>query len=214
MLKLSPHYRMDNNEGLPVEVQKYLDEHFLAHLPHLQKVHPKLLIVFSGGSAVGKSSLSHFLQSELKALVLENDAIKLLLQKMNPHISQDELNRYTWQYTMNLYQHLAEISPNGLVVRDGVIDWYYDRILPTFIAQGYELFIIAYDLTHEKRVELIKKRGDMPNSTVERFIELLEDHEIHIKRFRSNYSPDVLLNDHNLFDFAPIAQQIRARLKQ
>lgn len=213
MQKLSPKYRTDDSAGLPDEVRQYLDDHYLNNIDHLDVVHPKLLVVFSGGNAMGKSTLSQRIKHELDALVLENDAVKAHLKTWHSDISFDDLNRLTWQYTTNVYGRLPSVTQNGLVVRDGAIDWYYDRILPSFFAQGYQLFTIAYDLSREKRIELIRKRGDMPNATVERFIELLEDHDIHMKRYRSEYTPDIVLHDDNLFEYEPVIDALRARLE-
>lgn len=213
MQKLSPRYRTDSSDGLPEEIKEYLDEQYFKQLEHLGTEHPKLLIAFSGASAVGKTVLSQRIKSELQALVLENDAVKAHLKTLQPDISFDDLNRLTWQYTTNLYKRLSRVTANGLVVRDGVIDWYYDRILPDFFAQGYQLFTIAYDLSRDKRIELIRKRGDMPNATVDRFIDLIEDNDIHTKRFRAEYAPDIVLHDNNLFEHDPVIDAIRARLE-
>lgn len=212
MQLLSPHYRNDSTNGIPDDIQVYLDEHYLKNLEHLDVVHPKLLIVFSGGSAIGKSVLAGRIKQEFQALVLENDAIKRCLQKLDPEMTRDEQSTLTWQYSMNLYDRLPEVTQNGLVVRDAVIDWYYDRILPKFLERGYELFVVAYDLSYEKRVELIKKRGDTVIATVERFITLLGDHDIHMKRFRSEYTPDVVLHDDDLFDYDPVIEALRQKL--
>ena len=213
MQQLSPHYRNDNIEGLPADIRLYLDENYLAALDHLDVPHPKLLVVFSGGSAIGKSALAARLKQEFQALVLENDGIKRCLQKLNPDFTRDEQSKMTWQYSMELYGRLPEITQNGLVVRDAVIDWYYDRILPGFFERGYKLFVIAYDLSDEKRIELIKKRGDTDVATVDRFIELLGDHDIHMKRFRNEYAPDIVLHDDDLFEYEPVIAAIRARLE-
>lgn len=213
MQKLSPLYRTDSGDGLPGDVRLYLDENYLKVLENLDAPHPKLLVLFSGGNAVGKSSLSARIRQEMQALVLENDAVKANLKRWQPDISFDDLNRLTWQYTTDLYKRLSDVTPNGLVVRDGAADWYYDRFLPDFFRQGYQLFIIAYDLSREKSIELIKRRGDMPNATVDRFIMLLDDHEIHTKRFRSEYDPDIVLHDNDLFEYEPVITALRARLE-
>lgn len=168
-------------------------------------------MVFSGGNAVGKSTLAQRLSKEFQGLVLENDAVKRVLLKYDPSLREDRdnLNNLTWQYTMNLYERLDSVTHNGLIIRDGVIDWYFDRILPVFKERGYELFIIGFDISREKSIELIRTRGDTPTVKVERFYSLLDDHAIHIKRFRELYTPDVLLGDENLFHYEEVIQKLR-----
>jgi|SRR5690606_9641272 len=202
MKPISPHYRTDEVGVLNSELQQYLDDNFLKKLPNLTKNNPKILVVFSGGNAVGKSTLSKKIQMKLDALVLENDSVKRNLLNIRPDLKEDknQLNRLTWQYTMGLYSTLDKFTNNGLVVRDGVIDWYFDRVLPIFEKAGYRLFIIGYDLSDKKTKELIQKRGDTFNVAEERFYAIMKDHTIHMKRFRKLYEPTVTLNDNDVFN--------------
>lgn len=214
MPKLSTHYRTDIPEGLPRHIKSYLDQEYLAKLPNLDVKNPKLLVVFSGGNAAGKSTLARKLGEEFQGLVLENDAIKRQLLVQQPDLTRDQLSKTTWQYTMQLYKQLDRITPNGLVIRDGVIDWYFEQILPIFTEADYELFIIGFDISREKTIELIRQRGDTPTTSTERLVTIAEDHEIHIKRFRELYTPDVLLQERNLFDHEYVAATLRRKLKQ
>ena len=212
MNKLSPTYRYDTDTGIPADVKLYLDEHFLVSLQNREVMNPKLLVVFSGGNGVGKSSLARKIESELFAAVLENDEVKVHLLQYNPQIPRDDLQRLTWQYTIDLYKRISKEIPNGLIVRDGIIDWYYDRILPIFKAQGYDLFVIGYDISEQKSVELIRARGDKPTVTAEHLISLLKEHKAHQLRFRKIYKPDILLNDDTIFDQDSVIKALRQKL--
>lgn len=213
MTKLSPAYRNDDYSGLPDNVRRYVDEHYLQNLPNRDYPHPKLLVVFSGGNAVGKSALSQKIADELHGVVIENDAVKMHLLNYMPTIDRDALQLLTWQYTMDVYQRAGREIPNGLIVRDGVIDWYYDKILPLFERQGYELFIIEYDLSREKLIQLINDRGNKPTVSAERLINQLIDHDIHQQRFRAEYTPDVMLTDETVFDHDRVITAIRECLR-
>lgn len=209
MQPVSPHYKQDSEAGLNEEIKQYLDGHYTASLKNLDQKNPKILVVFSGGNAVGKSTISRLIEAQFGGLILENDGIKRCILKRWPDTGRDELNKITWQYSMYLYRHLKDFTNNGLIVRDGVIDWYYDRILPIFAEQKYKLFIIGFDISRDKAVELIKKRGDTPTVKEERFYQLLEDHVIHTKRFRAEYNPAVMLNDDTLFDQHLVTEKLR-----
>jgi hypothetical protein len=212
MKRFSKHYRNDASIGVDKKAKDYLDEHYLANLKNLNYTNSKMLVVFSGGNAVGKSSISHKIEDELNGLVLENDAIKCTLLKFNPEYSMDDLNRTTWQYTLDLYKRLDEVSPNRLIIRDGVIDWYFDRILPIFEKVGYPLFIIGFDVSRNKAIELIHKRGDTLTVSEERFYELLDEHEIHTRRFRKVYTPDLTLADNSLFDYELVLNKLKNKM--
>ena len=106
-MKLSPHYRSDSPSGaLRPETAAYLDEHYLKQLKNLDRKNPKLLVVFSGGNAMGKTTIARKIKAELHGLVLENDAVKRTLLQRTPGIGRDELNQLTWQYMMDLYARL------------------------------------------------------------------------------------------------------------
>lgn len=214
MQKLSPYYRDDGTEGLDAEIKAYLDEHYLKNLKNLDRINPKLLVVFSGGNAMGKSTIARRIGDRLGGIVIENDEIKRHILQLLPHIEPARLNPLTWQYIMDLYRRLPELTQNGLIVRDGIIDWYYDRILPRFSESGYSIFIIAFDISRDKAIELINSRGDTPTTKKERLYALLDDHEIHMKRFRAAYTPDITLTEDNLFDHDEVMRTLEKRLKK
>lgn len=207
-------YKDDSYDGVSAVIRSYVDEHYLKSLKNIQIANPKLLVVFSGGNAVGKSTLAKKIGDECSALVLENDAIKHTIMEQNPRLSRDERNLLTWQYTMDLYHRIDhQFTKNGLIVRDGVIDWYYDRILPIFQQKGYVLFVVGYDISLEKNEALIRARGDQPAVTVERLIEMMPEHRLHIQRFRENYTPDIVLNDDTIFDTDRVIDTIKEKIQ-
>lgn len=214
MNQVSKHYRNDDHRGLDQKIRKYLDKHYLRNLKNIDRPNPKLLVVFSGGNAMGKTTISQLISDRFGGLVIENDHIKRQLIKLEPDMTRDELNQKTWQYSMDLYKRLDKLTRNGLIVRDGVIDWYYDRILPIFENSGYTLFIVGFDLSKTKSIELIKKRGDTPTVKEERFYQLLDGHKIHTKRFREAYKPDIMLTDSNVFDHKLIMEKLESKLKE
>lgn len=210
--QLSLHYRNDDAEGLSPEIIDYLGKHYIPGLINKNVDNPKLLVVFSGGNAMGKSTIARKIQDECSALVLENDEIKQHLRNMYPGIEREELNVMTWQYSIWLYKNLESVTSNGLVIRDGVIDWYYDRILPIFMQNGYKLFVVAFDVSSEKAIDLIKKRGNTDSINVDRQIMLLKDHAIHTKRFRSEFTPDLVLTEKTLFDHHLVVESLKHKL--
>lgn len=217
MTKFSSAYREDEAIPPPAAVRTYLDAQYLAKLPNLDLTNPKLLVVFSGGNAVGKSALSQVIQKELGGLVIENDAIKTTLMSYDSafEISGDfgSLGNMTWRYSLDLYKRLDDITHNGLIVRDAVIDWYFDRIIPIFEERGYELFIVRYELSRLKRTELIKARGGKAWIMTERLEGLMDDHDIHSKRFLAVYEPDIILSDNDIFDYKKVIDAVRAKLE-
>lgn len=213
-MRHSKFYKDDGQIHIPADMRQYLDEHFIPQLHNLSASNPKLLVVFSGGNAMGKSTISARLAQDLQAIVLSNDDLRHMIEQQWPNTPRVETNRYMWQYMFELYGRLNTITPNGLVVRDGVIDWYHDKILPLFEQQGYEIFIIAFDVPRAKRVELIEARGDTEVAKVSGLLAMIDDHLVYEKKFRSLYTPDVTLTSDNLFDHNYVVQAVQNRLDQ
>jgi len=213
-MRHSKFYKDDGQIIIPDDVRLYLDTRVLPELPNLNVANPKLLVVFSGGNAMGKSTISARLAKDLQALVLNNDRTRHMITTKWPDMPHDEVNRYMWQYMFELYQNLDSFTPNGLVVRDGVIDWYYDKIFPVFTERGYKIFIIAFDLSHQKRINLVKSRGDTEVAKVSNLLKMVDDHVRYEQRFRAVYTPDITLTDDTLFDHDRVVQAVQKRLAQ
>ena len=213
-MKISTHYRQDPDEGIPDELRDFLDKEYFNELPYVAASNPKVLVVFAGGNAVGKSTLARRLEETFKGLRIENDAIKELIIKRHPELAHDDKRHHlTWQYTMDLYKRLDSLTSNGLVIRDGTIAWYYDRLLPIFEKQGYKIFVIGYDLSEQKMRSLIDKRGDTPTTTASRLHQILPDHFVHNSRFFAAYPPDIMLTDENLFEYDPVITALQKELE-
>lgn len=113
MKQLSPFYRNDDPEGIDEQIKEYLDKNYLQYLKNLDKSNPKLLVVFSGGNAMGKSTISNKIMEKFNAIVLENDEIKRHIHKFRPDLDRVRLNQATWQYSMGLYKRINNITSNG-----------------------------------------------------------------------------------------------------
>lgn len=210
MEKLSSLYRNDDVTSLDPDVRAYLDAEFLPTLENMNAKNPKVLVVFSGGNAMGKSSLSAKISKELQGIVIENDAIKRAIIRRAPDIdSHNELNPLTWKYSMDLYNRLPSLTANGLIIRDSVIDWYFDRILTIFEDAGYRIFIVQYEISKERAKELIEVRGDTPTVTTEHLLAQIEEHAFHQQRFRAQYSADVILDESHIFDYDQVIEKLK-----
>jgi len=174
-----------------------------------------VVVLFSGGNGVGKSTLARYLQQEFKALVIENDAIRTALLDYEPELINDRecLGNVMWNYTTDLYPSLASRTPNCLVVRDAVVDWSFEKIIPMFQKAGYKLFIVRFELSREKRIELLKARGGKQWISLENFIEMMDLHDMHEARFLSQYTPGVVLTDETVFQYQNVAKVLTKKLQ-
>lgn len=206
-------YRNDDPATLDPDMRRLLDEEYLPTLINIEETNPKILVVFSAGNAVGKSTLSRLIAQELKAVVLENDAIKRTILRKFPDIDREnKLNILTWQYSMDVYFRISNLTGNGLLVRDGVIDWYFDRILPLFEDNGYKIFVIQYEISKQKAAELVISRGDIPTDTVDHLLQQIDEHAMYQRQFRKEYSADVVLNEKTIYNHEMVIDMLRSTI--
>ncbi len=196
------------------ELTHYLDNVFFETLPNLNVKNRKLLVVFSGGNGVGKSSLAKRLRAEFQGLLLENDAVRELLVQYEPKLrdNRELMGNILWEYMQGLYAQLPNRTTNGLVIRDAVIDWSFEKILPIFEAQGYELFVVRFELSREKRREMLQRRGGKAWISVELLEGQFANHEEHARRFLAAYTPGIILRDETVFDYDSVVNAVRQRL--
>lgn len=214
MKPISDRYKTDEVGVIRTDIKEKLDTLFWKKRPNLNKTNPKILVIFSGTNGVGKSAIAQKIETELSGLVLENDEIKKILIREFPELSHRERNLITWNYTMDLYSNISDRTENGLIVRDGIIDWYFDRIIPLFVDKGYVIFTIAFSVSKERNIKLILDRGDTATVSTELLINQIDEHTVHIERFRKEYTPDVMLSDENLFDHDFVLQILQEKINQ
>lgn len=202
---------LDNQAIIP-----YLDEVYLEQLAYLDVQRPKLLVVFSGGNAVGKSSLAAVLKDHFQALVLENDAVRGVLLEYEPELVHDRerLGNAVWRYMQDLCERMSQLTSNGLVIRDAVIDWHFEKILPLFSQQGYELFIVRFEVSREKRQELLAKRSEKQWISNELLAAQFDQYDVHSARFLAAYTPDIILTDETMFDYDTVIEALQKKLQR
>jgi len=209
-------YYEDSDDGLSQDIIDSLDESYWETLDHIDcENQKKVLICFSGASGVGKSSLAEVLSAELSAIRIENDGIKeVLLELYNLESVDEEYRRYVWQYSMHLYRSIDKRTPNGVIVRDGMIDYYHDQIFPIFEEKGYQIIIIGFDLSHDFIESKIKERGDKEWVSAEKLVEILPMQIEMIAKFREMHEPNYLVTEENWGQWKQIAQDMSVDLSQ
>jgi hypothetical protein len=75
------------------------------------------------------------------------------------------------------------------------------------------LFIVRFELSREKRIELLKARGGKQWISLENFIEMMDLHDMHAARFLSQYTPDVVLTDETVFQYQNVAKALTKKLQ-
>lgn len=206
---------IDTPTDLDPEMREYLDAEYFRTLENLDVRNPKLLVVFAGGNGVGKSTLAEKIARELRGLWIENDAMRrAIMRKRRESMWSPELGRLLWNYAVDLFARLETLTPNGLIVRDAVVMGSYEKVLPWFLARGYELFVVGYDLSDDKMRELIVARGDTEIITVDGQLNLMEANRKNRERFFAEYAADIVLTDETVFDHDVVVEVIRGKLKR
>ena len=203
-----------SGEAIDPELRGYLDREFFQKLDNINATNPKVLVVFAGGNAVGKSTLSAKIAKELRGLRFNNDDIRRAIVRKFPELARTQrVNQLLWQYSMDLYDRLESMTSNGLIIRDAIITGSYEKILPQFEVRGYGLFVIGYDLSDEKLKQLIIDRGDTDIVTVQNMLNQLEFHKQNRQRFFGEYSADIMLDDESVFEHDEVVHTLQEIIK-
>ena len=202
------------DEAISLELREYLDKEFFEKLDNINEKNPKILVVFAGGNAVGKSTLSAKIAKELRGLRFNNDDIRRAIVRKFPELARTQrVNQLLWQYSMDMYDRLESMTSNGLIIRDAIITGSYEKILPQFEVRGYGLFVIGYDLSDEKLKQLIIDRGDTDIVTVQNMLNQLEFHKQNRQRFFGEYSADIMLDDESVFEHDEVVHTLQEIIK-
>ncbi len=203
-----------SGEAIDPELRGYLDREFFQKLDNINATNPKVLVVFAGGNAVGKSTLSAKIAKELRGLRFNNDDIRRAIVRKFPELARTQrVNQLLWQYSMDMYDRLESMTSNGLIIRDAIITGSYEKILPQFEVRGYGLFVIGYDLSDEKLKQLIIDRGDTDIVTVQNMLNQLEFHKQNRQRFFGEYSADIMLDDESVFEHDEVVHTLQEIIK-
>ena len=203
-----------SGEAIDPELRGYLDREFFQKLDNINATNPKVLVVFAGGNAVGKSTLSAKIAKELRGLRFNNDDIRRAIVRKFPELARTQrVNQLLWQYSMDMYDRLESMTSNGLIIRDAIITGSYEKILPQFEVRGYGLFVIGYDLSDEKLKQLIIDRGDTDIVTVQNMLNQLEFHKQNRQRFFGEYSADIMLDDGSVFEHDEVVHTLQEIIK-
>lgn len=203
-----------SGEAIDPELRDYLDKEFFEKLDNINVVNPKVLVVFAGGNAVGKSTLSAKIAKELRGLRFNNDDIRRAIVRKFPELAHTQrVNELLWQYSVDMHNRLESMTSNGLIIRDAIITGSYEKILPKFEARGYRLFVIGYNLSDEKLRQLIIDRGDTDIVTVQNMLNQLEFHKQNRQRFFREYHADIMLDDESVFEHDRVVDSLREIIK-
>ena len=78
----------------------------------------------------------------------------------------------------------------------------------------FEPFALAFDIPREKRVELVKARGDTEVAKVSGLLAMLDDHLVYEQKFRALHNPDLVITADNLYDHDRVVRAVQERLEQ
>ncbi len=116
---------------------------------------PKLVVCFSGVSGVGKTTLAKRLEKDLNAVRLNNDDIRLIIER--GRVDRDTRELIKEQF-IEYFREIFFSWPNGAIVIDSGIDRRYQRLKEDFQKRGYPLLVISLFAPREVLEQRILQR--------------------------------------------------------
>lgn len=188
------------NKSVRNALYEYLDRHYYDKLEFLNYENPKkMMIFFSGKSGVGKSTLARHLSKELKAIHLENDKIRILIQEyFDDLITKDDRNQIMWDYSKAVNERLVLESPNSLWIRDAMVDRFYEEIWSYCDENEINRFTISFQLSEDLTSQQVLKRGDQRHTNVKILLGELGQRQLKWRdKFLLHNTPDYIFTDEN-----------------
>ncbi len=147
---------------IPQEVYEEIYKEHKMFLKNLNQKNKKLIVVFSGISGSGKTYIAKIIEEKLKAVRINNDSIRDIIQKKilpTTDLTPQEAQEIMLGYVEYLVNRLPQT--NGLLILDSSIDRKYDLVSRIAKEKGYPLFVVALNIPRkevEKRI--VERNGD------------------------------------------------------
>ncbi len=187
--------------------EKIFERH-LEKLPHLKESNPKIIILFSGTTGMGKTWLAKHLEDRLHGVRLSSDEVRALFKKEN---IRDE--KIVDDYLLWSMKKVSKISPNQLIILDRTIDRTSDRyeMYSNFANNfGYELILIRLIADKETVADRIKSRGTNVDSLLKR----LDDRWAEYQISKNVYPADIIFDNRQNSDqnLAEVLGEVRKKM--
>ncbi len=180
------------NETSGAEIEKTLNEKMferhLKKLPHINESNPKIIILFSGTTGMGKTWLASQLEDQMHGIRLSSDEVRSLCRK---EYIRDE--KIVDDYLLWTMKKISKTSPNQLIILDRTIDRTPERyeMYSNFAKNfGYEIFLIRLIADKDKVAERIKSRGTQVSNLLKRLDERWAEYKISAKKYPADFMFD------------------------
>lgn len=183
--------------------EKIFEEH--CHiLKHLEKTHPKMIIMFSGTPGMGKTTVAKRLEEQFQALRISRDDIRNILRKFELSLGIVE------EYLPWVMQKLSLVSPNHFIILDCSIDRTYPQCMELAKKHLFETFLIRMHVDKDCAIERIKARQRQDEKALlANFDKLWQDYQLFGQSTQSDYIFD---NNHGIEEpFGQLVERIHQK---
>jgi predicted kinase len=174
--------------GVEKTLNEKVFERHLEKFPYLNESNPKIIILFSAPTGMGKTWLAKQLENHLHGVRLSSDEVRALLKKEN---IRDE--KIIDDYILWTMKKVSNTSPNHLIILDRTIDRTDDRyeMYANFAKNfGYQIFLVRLVADKDKVKERIKSRGATVENLLKRLDNRWAEYEISTKLYPADFNFD------------------------
>lgn len=187
-----------------------VDARYLPTLHHLDVVHPRLMILFSGPPSSGKSTVAKAIAKEFQGVRLENDAIRTLLLTLAPNKDLSERRALAYQYRDYVMSTLVNQTQNGLWIIDSSIDRSYDTLYDFTARHSFTRFLISMNIPENVHYRWIIQGGDRAFGALSDYLEHRAQRRQEQQAFLNKHQPDLVLGPD--YEITAVFNRIRSKL--
>lgn len=179
-------------------------------LPNKEVAHPRYLILFSGVTGSGKSTIARAIEQQLRAVRISNDDIREDIIEKYPAIDSATREKTKLEAVTAILEQLPN-EPNGLVVNDASCDRGYDYYNNWATKFGYTILLLRIDLPRKLIEQRIRDRGDKGYRDTARSLDLLDTWWRQWEEFGSLHKADLVVTQRTEID--EIIDAVRSKLE-
>lgn len=171
-----------------------IDAIYRPSILNVDVVQPKRLVVLlSGPSSSGKTTLAKQLEKHFQAIRLENDAVRRIVKNLYPEKSTGQISALIHEYMRRLRSELVDRTENGLWIIDASVDREYEMYADFALIFGFTTFLIAMVIPEDIHLDWVTNKGAYPWVTLEKAKQLMTSYRAQQDVFLATHDPDLVL---------------------
>ena len=184
-----------------------IDAIYRPSILNVDVVQPKrLMVLLSGPSSSGKTTLAKQLEEHFLAIRLENDAVRRIVKVLYPKKSAGQVSALMHAYMRRLRIELVDYIKNCCWIIDASVDRGYGMYADFAQSFGFTTFLVAMVIPEDIHLDWVTSKGAYPWGSLEKAKQLMTEYRADQDAFLAIQEPDLVL--HPDYDICTVFERL------